>query len=697
MTNRLADSTSPYLLQHADNPVDWWPWCDEAFAEAKRRDVPVFLSIGYAACHWCHVMAHESFEDPATANLLTDNFVSIKVDREERPDVDAVYMAAVQGLTGHGGWPMSVFLNHRREPFHAGTYFPLHGRSGMPSFKQVLNAVSDAWVQRRSEMDDGGAQIAKALASQQLVPESSEPQAALAPAVLAESMTIALQRLVHDFDPANPGFGTAPKFPPSTVLEFLLRHARRTGAREALAMATDICEAMARGGIYDQLAGGFARYSVDAKWIVPHFEKMLYDNAQLLRVYAHLYASTGSSEARGVCEGTADFLLRDLLTPEGGFASALDADAPSEIGGQPHEGLSYVWTPQQLIDVLGEADGDRAAVTFGATVTGTFEDGASVLQLPEPAHLVDSPPEQVDSTGWFERTRARLLAARDERPQPARDDKVVAAWNGLAIAALAEAGDLLGRPEWIAAATKCAQLLLDVHGATDAAGNLRLTRVSRDGIAASSAPGVLEDYGDVAEGLLTLFNVTADQRWLGAAGSLLDSVLELFARPDGGFFDTADDGEKLIIRPCDPTDLASASGWSAATHALLSYGTLMASERHLQAAESGLGIADQLGRKAPRFAGWLLAAAEAYLDGPFDVIIVGEPTDPATQEMRRAAVAAQRPGMAVVAREPAGVDDSAGPFTDRPAVGGLPTAYICRGSFCHPPITSVADVAGLLR
>ena len=697
MTNRLADATSPYLLQHKDNPVDWWPWCDEAFAEAKRRDVPVFLSIGYAACHWCHVMAHESFEDSPTAQLLNANFVSIKVDREERPDVDAVYMAAVQGLTGHGGWPMSVFLNHERQPFHAGTYFPLHGRGGMPSFTQVLTALRDAWVQRRTELDEGGAQVANALASQQLVSDASEVTSAIKPTTLSESMTIALQRLMHDFDPVNPGFGTSPKFPPSTVLEFLIRHARRTGAREALAMAADICSAMAGGGIHDQLGGGFARYSVDAKWIVPHFEKMLYDNAQLLRVYAHLYAATGSAQARRVCEGTAEFMLRDLRTVEGGFASALDADAQSEVDGQVHEGVSYVWTPQQLIDVLGEADGERAAVIFGVTAGGTFENGSSVLQLPGSLVAGDGAPEDAASAEWLERTRARLLAARDERPQPARDDKIVAAWNGLAIAALAEAGDLLDRPDWILDATRCAELLLDVHGATDGAGRLRLTRVSRDGVAASQAPGVLEDYADVAEGLLALFNVTAEQRWLTAAGRLLDSVLDLFSRPTGGFFDTADDCERLIIRPCDPTDLASASGWSAATHALLSYGTLMGSERHLAAAEGGLRIADQLGRKAPRFAGWLLAAAEAYLDGPFDVIIVGESTDSAVRELRRAAVATQRPGMAVVAGEPVGGGVGAGPFADRPVVDGRPTAYICRGSFCHAPVTSVAEVARLLR
>lgn len=706
MSNRLVNATSPYLLQHKDNPVDWWPWCDEAFAEAKRRDVPVFLSVGYAACHWCHVMAHESFEDDATAAQLNADFVSIKVDREERPDVDAVYMAAVQGLTGHGGWPMTVFMTSDGQPFHAGTYFPLEARGGMPSFRQVLTAVTDAWTGRRAEIDKGAQQIVSALAARQGITVGSDA-GALDPDGLADALGIALQRLAHDFDPVNPGFGTSPKFPPSTTLEFLLRHAARTGASEALGMADAICDAMARGGIYDQLAGGFARYSVDAQWVVPHFEKMLYDNAQLLRVYSHLHAANGNQLARRVTIETAEFLLRDLRTSEGGFASALDADAPAEVGGQAHEGLSYVWTPQQLVDVLGPADGDAAARVFGVTQQGTFEGGASVLQLLAPRDAVpqgavpqDAMPQAAGFTTSFEEIRERLLASRDQRPQPSRDDKVVAAWNGLAIAALADAGIALARPDWIDAALDCAQLLLDVHVTQGPGDQLRLVRASRDGVAAANAAGVLEDYGDVAEGFLALYEATADPRWLAAAGGLLETVLAEFARPEGGFFDTASDGESLIVRPCDPTDQASASGWAAATNALLTYGTLMSSERHLRAAEDGLRISDQLARNAPRFAGWLLAAASAWLDGPYEVVVVGEPSA-ARDELVAAARDASRPGLVVLAGFPdaaavSGAGKASGPFADRPAIDGQPTAYVCRGSFCHAPVATAAQVAALL-
>ena len=684
MPNRLSTAASPYLQQHADNPVDWWPWCDEAFAEAKRRDVPVFLSVGYAACHWCHVMAHESFEDDATAAILNENFVCIKVDREERPDVDAVYMAALQGLTGHGGWPMSVFLNLERQPFHAGTYFPMEPRSGMPSFQQVLAAVSDAWIRRRREMDEGATRIAGALAQRQLVEDPSTGSGELSRVALSEATSIAVQRLAHDFDPVNAGFGGAPKFPPSTVLEFLLRHGRRTGTQEAVNMVRETCEAMARGGIYDQLAGGFARYCVDARWVVPHFEKMLYDNAQLLRIYAHWYAATGSPLARRVCTESAEFLLRELRTAEGGFASALDADAALEPGGQPHEGVSYVWTPEQLVDVLGVEGAQTAARIFHVTAGGTFENGASVLQLP-----VDVDDRELNDL------RAALLAARSQRPAPARDDKVVAAWNGLAVAALADAGEILGRQDWVDAAVECADLILDVHSERSRKGKLRLVRVSRDGRAASNAAGVLEDYADVAEGLLTLYGVTGDQRWLDASGGLLDTVLADFACPAGGFYDTAKSGEQLIVRPCDPTDLAAASGWSAVTQALLTYGTLMGSERHLRAAEGGLAIADRLARTAPRFAGWLLATGESYLDGPYEVIVVGDHDSADAQELRRAAVVNRRPGMIVVAGEPS-VGAKHGPFARRPMVDGLATAYICRGSECFAPVTAPDDIVELL-
>ena len=413
MPNRLAESTSPYLLQHRDNPVDWQEWGPEAFAEARERDVPVLLSVGYAACHWCHVMAHESFEDEDVARALNADFVAVKVDREERPDIDAVYMAATTALTGHGGWPMTCLLTPEGDPFFAGTYFP------KGQFLQLLAGAKDAWTTQRDRVLESGAHIAARLR------ELSAPVAGHA--LDSAALDAAVTQLRGQFDHGAAGFGGAPKFPPSMVLEFLLRHHARTGSADALAMAASTCEAMARGGIYDQLGGGFARYSVDARWVVPHFEKMLYDNAQLLRVFTHLHRATGDALARRVALETAEFLLRDLRTPEGGFASALDADTEGV------EGLTYAWTPAQLVEALGEDDGARAARLLSVTEDGTFEHGSSTLQL-----LTDP-----DDASWWATARRRLLEARLQRPQPGCDDKVVTSWNGLAIAALADTGSLL--------------------------------------------------------------------------------------------------------------------------------------------------------------------------------------------------------------------------------------------------------------
>ncbi|MGH3095375.1 MAG: thioredoxin domain-containing protein, partial [Streptosporangiales bacterium] len=568
MANRLSDATSPYLLQHKDNPVDWWPWCDEAFAEARRRDVPVLLSVGYAACHWCHVMAHESFEDDETAAVMNARFVPIKVDREERPDVDAVYMDATQAMTGRGGWPMTCFLTPEGEPFYCGTYFPRE------QFHALLDAVERTWREQRSEIVEQGAKVVRAIGGRDI--------AALSAPVDTERLDAAVAVFGRDYDQARGGFGGAPKFPPAMPLEFLLRAHVRGGSADALRMVEGTCEAMARGGMADQLGGGFARYSVDADWIVPHFEKMLYDNALLLRVYLHWWRLTGSALARRVAEDTADFLLRDMRTPEGGFASALDADT----GGV--EGATYVWTPAQLREVLGDADGGWAADLFGVTDAGTFEHGTSTLQL-------RADPDDADR--WAA-VRARLFAARQERPQPGSDDKVVAAWNGLAIAALAEAGALLHRDEYVAAAEGAASLLRRVHLA-----DRRLVRTSRAGAAGDNA-GVLEDYGDVAEGLLALYGVTGDGTYAATAGDLLDTALERFADGRGGFYDTADDGQQLVVRPQDPTDNVTPSGQSAVAGVLLSYGALTGSARHREAAMAALGVYAGLADRAPRAAGW---------------------------------------------------------------------------------------------
>ncbi len=646
MSNRLADATSPYLLQHAENPVDWWPWSPDAFAEARRRDVPVLLSVGYAACHWCHVMAHESFEDAETAAVVNKHTVAIKVDREERPDVDAVYMAATQAMTGQGGWPMTVFCTPDGEPFYCGTYFP------KPHFQRLVEAVSEAWREQRDDVLKQGRAVVEAL--------SGEIPAGQGQPLDGPILDAAVATLRREFDPRHGGFGGAPKFPPSMVGEFLLRHHARTGDPSALAMVEQTCEAMARGGMYDQLAGGFARYSVDAEWVVPHFEKMLYDNAQLLRLYTHLWRATGSALARRVADETAAFLIRDLGTPEGGFASALDADTDGE------EGLTYVWTREQLGD-------DWLADLLGVTETGTFEHGTSVLQL-------RSDP---DDTARWASARADLLARRQARPQPARDDKVVAAWNGLAIAALAEHAVITGAPDSLAAAVGAAELLLGLHME-----NGRLLRTSRDGRAGANA-GVLEDYGCVAEALCVLHQVTGEARWLSAAGELLDVVLERFGDGAGGFYDTADDAEQLVRRPQDPTDNATPSGASSAAGALLGYAALTGSTRHREAAEAALAKVTPIAARHARFAGWSCAVAEAALAGPLQIAVVGPGRD-----LVRAAWASTSPGAVVVAGEP---DQPGVPLlAQRPLVDGGPAAYVCRGFVCDRPVTSVDDLNSAL-
>ncbi|MFJ2472848.1 thioredoxin domain-containing protein [Streptomyces sp. NPDC087659] len=673
--NRLAGVTSPYLLQHADNPVDWWPWTPEAFEEARRRDVPVLLSVGYSACHWCHVMAHESFEDGDTAAYLNEHFVSVKVDREERPDLDAVYMEAVQAATGQGGWPMTVFLTPGAEPFYFGTYFPPAPRHGMPSFRQVLEGVTAAWTDRRGEVDEVAGKIVRDLAGRTLAYGGQGTPG-------EEELAQALLGLTREYDPAHGGFGGAPKFPPSMVLEFLLRHHARTGAEGALQMAADTCEAMARGGIYDQLGGGFARYSVDREWVTPHFEKMLYDNALLCRVYAHLWRVTGSDLARRVALETADFMVRELRTPEGGFASALDADSALPDGsGRHEEGAYYVWTPDRLREVLGEEDAEFAMRCFGVTEEGTFEHGSSVLQLPQDAGVSDA--------GRVSSVRERLLAAREQRPRPGRDDKIVAAWNGLAIAALAEVGGYFDRPDLVERATEAADLLVRLH-LDDGA---RLTRTSRDGRAGANA-GVLEDYADVAEGFLALASVSGEGAWLEFAGFLLDIVLDRFTGPEGQLYDTAHDAERLIRRPQDPTDNAAPSGWSAAAGALLSYAAHTGSEAHRTEAERALGVVKALGPRAPRFIGWGLAVAEALLDGPREVAVVGAPGDDGMRNLHRAALLGTAPGAVVAAGAPG--SDEFPLLADRPLVDGKPAAYVCRHFVCAAPVTEVEALRGEL-
>ncbi|OBI07989.1 thioredoxin domain-containing protein [Mycobacterium scrofulaceum] len=657
--NTLGLATSPYLRQHADNPVHWQQWTPQALAAAAERDVPILLSIGYAACHWCHVMAHESFEDDEVAAAMNSGFVCIKVDREERPDLDAVYMNATVALTGHGGWPMTCFLTPDGRPFFCGTYYPKDG------FLQLLSAVSATWRQRRGEVEEASDAIAGELRAMAAGLPSGGPD--VAPALCDH----AVEAVLADQDTARGGFGGAPKFPPSAILEALLRHHERTGSSAALEAVARTGTAMARGGIYDQLAGGFARYSVDNAWVVPHFEKMLYDNALLLRAYAHWARRTGDPLARRVAAETARFLLDDLA--DGAlFTSSLDADADGR------EGSTYVWTPELLTEVLGPDDGPWAATVFAVTATGTFEHGTSVLQL----------PADPDDPQRLERVRAALLAARRTRPQPGRDDKVVTSWNGLAITALAEASVALDDAELARAARDCATALLGSHLVGG-----RLRRASLGGVVGDSA-AILEDHAMLATGLLALYQLHADPAWLTAATELLDTALRHFADPEqpGRWFDTADDAERLMVRPADPLDGATPSGASSITEALLTAAHLVDGERadrYLRAAGEALGAHSLLLERAPRSAGHWLAVAEAAVRGPLQIAVTCDPPrSPLLAAARRLA-----PGGAIVV---GGERDSSTLLAGRGRVADADAAYVCRGRVCDLPVTTAEDLAGAL-
>jgi uncharacterized protein len=659
VANQLREATSPYLRQHADNPVHWVQWSADALAEAARRDVPILLSIGYAACHWCHVMAHESFEDVEVAAAMNAGFVCIKVDREERPDLDAVYMNATIALTGQGGWPMTCFLTPDGRPFFCGTYYP------KSSFLELLSAVTDTWRDRRDEVE----QVSDELTGELRARASGLPGGG--PPVSTALCDQAVAAVLRDEDTAAGGFGGAPKFPPSALLEALLRTYERTGSADVLAAVERTCSAMARGGIYDQLAGGFARYSVDNAWVVPHFEKMLYDNALLLRVYAHWARRTGDALGRRVAEQTADFLQRDLADGDM-FISSLDADADGR------EGSTYVWTPQQLRAVLGNDDGAWAATAFGVTAAGTFEHGESVLQRP-------AEPDDVDRLA---RLSTVLLAARAERVQPGRDDKVVTGWNGLAITALCEAAVALKRPDLVAAARRCAIAVLDLHLVDG-----RLRRASLGGRVGDSV-GILEDHAMLATGLLSLNQITAEQVWLDAAVGLLDTALAHFADPDrpGRWFDAADDAEQLMVRPADPIDGATPSGASSIAEALLTAAHLVGADR---AGRYGDAAADTLLAHSPllagaaRSAGHWLAVAEAAVRGPLQIAVACDAPDSALL----AAARRLAPGGTIVV---GGAADSSELLAGRGRVRGLDAAYVCHGRVCDLPVTGVAELSAAL-
>ncbi|ANS77410.1 Thymidylate kinase [Serinicoccus hydrothermalis] len=646
MPNRLAASTSPYLQQHADNPVDWWEWGADAFEEARRRGIPVLLSVGYAACHWCHVMAHESFEDEEVAQVLREGFVAVKVDREERPDVDAVYMSALTGLTGQGGWPMTCLLTPAGEPFWAGTYLPREG------FLQLLRAASAQWAQDRERMEQGGARVVQALTDAQGRAADAERAGSLD----AEVVEQAARTLAEEHDPQWGGFGGAPKFPPSMVLAFLLRHHARTGDAGSLSMVRRTCERMARSGTYDQVGGGFARYAVDRAWVVPHFEKMLYDNALLLGVYTDLARTDPASRpwAERVVRETVEWLLRELWTEQEAFASSLDADTDGV------EGATYTWTREELVRALGEEDGERAADLLGVTAAGTFEHGRSTLQL----------AEDPDDPSWWAAARQQLDVLRSLRPQPDRDDKVVTAWNGLLVASLAHAGRVFEEEDWVDLAARCARFLLREHVVDG-----RLRRSSRDGTV-GSALAVAEDYGGLADGLLALHRATGEQQWLDEATDLLGIARTLFVRPDGSVAGTGHDAERLVLDPGTNGDNAEPGGLSAIALALVRLGAQGGLAEQFEVAGKALGHVGGQARQAPRFTGWSLVAAEELLTGPI-VVRLGPAVEPALAQ------AASRTPVGTLVMH-SSTDEAAAPPAD--------AALICHGTVCGLPTRDPADL-----
>jgi uncharacterized protein len=689
-TNRLADETSPYLLQHAHNPVDWWPWGPDALARAKLLDRPIFLSIGYAACHWCHVMERESFEDEATAAVLNAHFIPVKVDREERPDLDQLYMGAVQAMTGQGGWPMSVFLTPEGRPFFGGTYFPDTPRHGMPSFRQVLEGVRQAWTEQRAEVESAGSQLVSALVQAQSV---GQPDAGLPPATVLDTAAAGVE---SSFDPVNGGWGTAPKFPQPMTIEFLLRRHVASGDARPLATARRSLDAMAAGGIRDQLGGGFHRYSTDARWLVPHFEQMLYDNAQLARVYVHAWALTGDPAYLETATGTLDYMLRELRTAEGGLAASQDADTEGE------EGATFVWTAAEVRELLGD-DVALFSAAYGVTDDGNWE-GRTILSRVrgdgELAERFGLAPGEVRSR--LEACRAALLARRNERPQPARDDKVLAGWNGLAIAALADAARLLAAN----AGAERGELRARAAGYRDAAataagavlGGLRdeggrLRRSWKDGRA--SADGVLEDYANLADGLLALYEATFEEGYFRDARSLVDAILERFADPDGGFYDTPADGEALIVRPRDVQDNATPSGNAMAVTALLRLAALTGEGRYRTAAEQALGtVGPYLSRYPTGFAQWLIALEFAH--GPVaEVAVVGDPGDERVRALLDVPSTGFRPSVVLAAAADPGASQVP-LLAGRSMVDGRPAAYVCRDFACRRPVTDPEALAEAL-
>ena len=661
--NRLARETSPYLLQHAHNPVDWYPWGEEAFARARAEDKPVLLSVGYSACHWCHVMERESFENSAIAAIMNEGFVSVKVDREERPDVDHIYMQAVQSMTGHGGWPMTVFLAPDGTPFYGGTYFPPEDRHGLPGFPKLLAAIADAWRSRRAEVMQSGRQLAESLGQGDRLRRATT-------LLTDELLFTAFQGLSSQFDEEWGGLGGAPKFPQPMIWEFVLRFFKRTANPYAQRMVHTTLVRMARGGMYDQLGGGFARYSVDAHWMIPHFEKMLYDNAQLASLYLHAWLAFGDPECRRVCEETLDYLLRDMTDPAGGFYSAEDADS------EGHEGKFYVWTPDEIRAVLG-ADADRALAYWGVDRGPNFEGKSNLYLAGEPDPEALAP------------LRRRLLEARAKRVRPGRDDKVLAGWNGLACRALAEAGRALGRSDYVAAAVRNAEFLLDSMRRDG-----RLLRTWKGGQA--RLKGYLEDYAMVAAALVDVYEATFERRWLDAARRLADDLVGLFWDDTlEGFYDTGHDHERLIVRPRNLFDNAVPSGTSVAIETLLRLAVLTGEATYESRAQAALRpVADLIGRYPSGF-GRFLCALDFHLGPRVEVALVTPAGDGGAESLVAEVFGRYLPNRVVAGMAAGDAPAAAGiPLLEsRIAVEGKATAYVCRNYACELPVTARAALA----
>jgi hypothetical protein len=674
--NRLGRETSPYLLQHKDNPVDWYAWGDEAFARARAEGRPVLLSVGYSSCHWCHVMEHESFENERTAEIMNRHFVNVKVDREERPDVDALYMDAVVAMTGHGGWPMTVFLTPEGEPFFGGTYFPPEDRHGIPSFERVLLGVAQAYAERPGDVRQAAGQLVEAVRrSERMVPDAGPLDSALR----AE----AFERLRRQYDPVQGGFGGAPKFPPSALLPTLLA----SGETGAITMATRTLDRMAAGGIHDQLGGGFHRYAVDGYWLVPHFEKMLYDNALLADAYAAGYAATGDEAYRAVALDVCHYLEREMSLPEGGFASAQDADT------EGHEGLTFVWTPAQIAEVVGEADAALVATLYGVTEAGNFE-GSNVLSVVttlEEAALAAGVPVD-DAAERLAGARRRLLEARDRRPQPDRDDKALAAWNGLALAAFANAGRRLGRPELVTRAVRLADFLLGPMSRPDGG----LFRTFRQGEA--KIDGFADDYGAVADGLLALHAATGELRWLEEARRLTALALELFGDEEaGGFFLAPAGGEALVARTKDVDDNPAPSGNSLLASNLLRLGRIYGDHDWEERASGAVQLVRAALGRAPQAFGRLLGVLDALLAPPRELAVVGPVDDARTAALRGVLDGLLDLRSVVVVADPTAPAFAGVPLlTGKGLVDDGPAAYVCERFACRRPVTEPAELRALL-